>query len=78
MPNGLMVFVALSINDKRFGIGDEIGKNTFNSPHGLNLYFYDETAVKKEFGNYNIIEAKEINEPEENPNERHWMIVCRK
>lgn len=78
MPNGLMVFVALSINDKRYGIGNEIEKNTFNSPHGLNLYFYDEAAVKEEFGNYNIIEVKEINEPEENPNEKHWMIVCKK
>jgi SAM-dependent methyltransferase len=77
-PNGLMVFVALSITDKRFGIGDEIEKNTFHSPHGLNLYFYDKAAIKEEFGNYNIIEVKEINEPEEDPNERHWMIVCKK
>ncbi len=78
VPNGIMVFVALSANDKRFGVGDEVGKNTFHSTHGLNLYFYDEASVKEEFGDYNIIDLKEINEPEENPNERHWMIVCKK
>ena len=78
MPNGLMVFVALSINDKRYGIGDEIEKNTFHSPHGLKLYFYDKAAIKEEFRNYNIVEVKEINEPEDDPNERHWMVVCRK
>jgi len=78
MPNGIMVFVALSTNDERFGVGDEVRKNTFQSHNGLNLYFYDEASVKEEFGKYNIRELKEINEPEENPNERHWMIVCKK
>lgn len=78
IPNGLMVFVALSTNDRRFSEGNEVSKNTFHSPHGLDLYFYEEAAVKEEFGDYNIIELKEINEPEENPNERHWMIVCKK
>lgn len=76
--NGIMIFVALSINDKRFGLGEQLEKNTFHSPQGLNLYFYDEASIKDEFGNYNIVEAKEINEPEENPKERHWMIVCEK
>lgn len=76
--NGLMIFVALSINDERFGLGEELEKNTFHSPQGLNLYFYDEASIKDEFGNYNILEAEEINEPIENPNEKHWMIVCEK
>ena len=75
-PNGIMVFVALSVSDKRFGLGEEIDKNTFRSPQGLNLYFYDKASIKEDFGDYNIIEAKEINEPEENPDEKHWMIVC--
>lgn len=78
MPNGIMVFVALSINDTRFGVGEALKINTFHSPNGLNLYFYDEASVEEEFGKYNIIELKEINEPEENPNEIHWMIVCEK
>ncbi|WP_347375050.1 class I SAM-dependent methyltransferase [Aequorivita sp. Q41] len=77
-PNGLMVFIALSVNDKRFGMGKEIENNTFCSPQGLNLYFYDETAVCKEFGAYNLIEMTEINEPIENPNEKFWMVICKK
>lgn len=76
--SGIMVFVALSKNDKRFGLGEEIEKNTFLSPKGLNLYFYDKESVEDEFGAYNIVEAKEINEPEKNPDEKHWMIVCEK
>lgn len=77
-PNGLMVFVALSVNDKRFGVGKELEKNTFLSPHGLPLYFYDEASIKNEFGPYNILEAVEINEPEDHPKERFWMIICEK
>ena len=77
-PDGLMVFTALSIYDKRFGEGQEINKNTFQSPNGLALYFYDEVSVREEFGKYDILELSEINEPEVNPNERQWMIICRK
>lgn len=76
--NGIMIFVALSQNDKRFGLGEEIEKNTFLSQHGLNLFFYDEASLKEEFHKYRIIEAKEISEPEKNPTERHWMIICEK
>jgi SAM-dependent methyltransferase len=77
-PNGIMVFVALSVNDHRFGLGTELENNTFQSPEGLSLYFYDEKSVQEEFGSYNPLEIKEINEPEESPNEKHWMIVCEK
>ena len=73
-----MVFVALSTNDKRFGVGYEVAMNTFRSSHGLTLYFYDEATVKEEFGRYNITELDEVCEPQDNPNEKHWMIVCRK
>jgi len=77
-PNGIMVFVALSVRDERYGIGEAIGKNTFHTPSGLNLYFYDEAAIQEEFGKYTIEALKEINEPEVNPTERHWMVVCKK
>ncbi len=77
-PSGWMVFVALSVNDKRHGVGEKIAPNTFLSPHGLQLYFYTKAAIDEEFGNYGLLDAKEINEPKENPNERMWMVVCRK
>ena len=75
---GIMVFVGLSINDHRLGEGVEVEKNTYQSPNGLNLYFYDEASVKEEFGAYNITDLCEINEPTDQPNEKHWMVVCEK
>lgn len=77
-PNGIMIFVALSANDKRFGIGQELSRNTFQSPNGLNLYFYEKLDVEEEFAEFNIIDLKEIDEPLAHPTERHWMIICRK
>ncbi|QIE58047.1 class I SAM-dependent methyltransferase [Rasiella rasia] len=76
--NGVMIFVALSINDKRFGVGEKLEHNTFYSPQGLNLFFYDEVSIKEEFGDYNILKTIEINEPLKKPNEKHWMIICKK
>ncbi|MBR9923133.1 MAG: class I SAM-dependent methyltransferase [Bacteroidetes bacterium] len=78
VARGIMVFVALSANDKRFGVGEEIEKNTFHAPYGLNLHFYDKASVTAAFSDYNIIDLKEIKEPEENPTEIHWMVVCQK
>ena len=75
---GVMVFVALSTSDTRFGVGQEIEKNTFHSPQGLNLYFYDEKMIREAFGPYNILDVKEIGEPKANPTEIHWMVVCEK
>jgi SAM-dependent methyltransferase len=77
-PGGLMVFVAISTIDVRFGVGKEMEHNTYYSPNGLGLYFYNHTAIQEAFSNYNIIEAKEINEPEDNPTEKCWMVVCKK
>ncbi len=79
--NGLLVTVALSVNDHRYGMGNEIAQNTFMSPNGLSLYFYDEAAIKTEFMAYNIEQVEEITEPNKpntNPFEKMWMVVCRK
>ncbi|PHR47653.1 MAG: SAM-dependent methyltransferase [Fluviicola sp.] len=76
--NGIMIFVALSSNDKRFGVGQKVSKNTFKSPNGLNLYFYEKLDIEREFKEFNIIEIIEIDEPEESPTERHWMVICKK
>jgi SAM-dependent methyltransferase len=81
-PDGYMVFVTISKMDTRYGEGKEIAKDTFETRHGVQLFFYDADSVEKEFGNYGLIEAKEINEPAKNmankPLQRFLQIVCRK
>lgn len=77
-----MVFVAISKMDTKYGEGNEISKDTFETKHGVTLFFYDSDSVETEFGTYGLIEAEEINEPakkmENKPSQRFWQIVCRK
>lgn len=81
-PGGLMVFVAISTDDHAFGQGEEIGKNRFLTPHGVELFFFNFDAVNDEFGDYGLIESKIIMEPAKSikgkPGQKFWMIVCKK
>ena len=81
-PNGYMVFVAISKSDFQYGAGNEISKDTFETRHGVTLFFYDSDSIKKEFGKFGLIESKEINEPAMNvdnkPSRKFWQITCKK
>jgi SAM-dependent methyltransferase len=79
---GYMVFIAISKKDAKYGEGVEIVKNTFETPDGVRLFFYDLESVKSEFGNYGLIEAREITQPPNNKAheiiQRFWYITCKK
>lgn len=80
-PDGYMVFVALSKNTATYGEGIEISPDRFESRHGVKLFYYDHESVDREFEQYGLIEAKEINEPantESRPSQKFWQITCRK
>jgi len=81
-PNGYMVFVAISKTDAQYGDGNEISKDTFETRHGVTLFFYDSYSIKKEFGKYGLVEAIEIQEPAKNtgnkPARKFWQITCKK
>ncbi|QEN08186.1 class I SAM-dependent methyltransferase [Oceanispirochaeta crateris] len=80
--NGYMIFIALSSNDSRYGKGLEVKENTFQTKHGINLFFYNIPSIQEEFGKYGLVEFEEINEPtaskEGKPVEKFWQIVCKK
>ncbi|WP_339922029.1 class I SAM-dependent methyltransferase [uncultured Cyclobacterium sp.] len=80
--NGIMIFVAISTDDTAFGKGEEIGKNRFLTPHGVELFFYNQVSVNDEFGNYGLIDSMVIQEPAKNvtgkPGQKFWQIVCKK
>ena len=50
--------------------------------YGVTLFFYNAEAIEKEFGNYGLLEAKEIQEPakhsESKPAQIFWQITCKK
>ena len=81
-PGGLMIFVAVSTSSPNYGRGRMISNNCYETMPGVNLYFYDEDAVKKEFGNYGLSDYKEVEEPGRDQRVqnalRFWFIVCKK
>lgn len=81
-PGGYMVFVAISKNTATYGEGTALGKDRFETRHGVKLFYYDGDSVEAEFGAYGLLEAMEIDEPAKNvesrPSQRFWWVVCRK
>lgn len=81
-PGGIMVFVAISVNDPAYGQGERISENRYETKHGVQLYFYDAGAVQNEFGTYGLQGAVEMNEPAKQtgpkPPQRFWQISCTK
>lgn len=62
-PDGYMVFITLSKSDKRYGDGIKTSKDTFETKHGVRLFFYDTESVKEDFDQYGLTEITEIKEP---------------
>ncbi|MGH1432905.1 MAG: class I SAM-dependent methyltransferase [Lewinella sp.] len=81
-PGGYMVFVAISTHSAAYGEGKELSTDRFETKHGVQLFFYDQASVEREFGEYGLMEAKEISEPakivEGKPYQRFWQINCKK
>ena len=81
-PNGYMVFVTISKKDITYAKGEEIGKDRFQTKHGVNLFFYDPYSIKKEFGRNGLVDITEIEEPAKsmvNLNSRKfYKITCKK
>lgn len=81
-PGGYMVFITISKKDKRYGRGIEISTDTFETRHGIRLFFYDTESVKEDFGQYGLTEIMEIKEPEndreEKPMQYFLQIICQK
>ena len=79
---GIMVFISVSKSSKLYEHGKLISKDRFQIQNGLDVYFYDQDSISREFGKYGLIEYREIEEPVKHmPNEapmKFWMVICRK
>ncbi|MDR1182589.1 MAG: class I SAM-dependent methyltransferase [Bacteroidales bacterium] len=81
-PNGTMIFSFISKNDSMSGSGQELSKDWFKMPSGINLFFYDSDSIKQEFGNYGLIDFSCIDEPvKSTPNRppmKFTIVKCKK
>ncbi|THD17007.1 SAM-dependent methyltransferase [Anoxybacillus ayderensis] len=81
-PNGHMIFTTISKEAPMFGKGKQLGKNYFEIMEGLKMFFYDHDSIKREFGEYGLVEYSEVLEPHKNmenkPPFKFIMIRCQK
>ena len=61
--NGLMIFVVASTETSMFGTGKKLSNNRFKMSDGLNVYFYDNQSISREFSPYGLIYYEPIEEP---------------
>lgn len=82
LPNGYMVFVAVSKKASMFGNGRQLSKNRFEITKGLKVYFYDLESATEEFKDYGIIDIQEFDEPikhmDNEPPLKCMLITCKK
>ena len=57
--NGIISFQDLSVNDVRFGKGDEMEKNTFLKSDGIMLHFFGIEETRELFGDMIEVELYE-------------------
>lgn len=81
-PGGCMVFVAISTQTAAYGQGTALGENTFLTPHGVTIFYYDAAAVQREFGDFGLLSSTPIQEPAKSvgdkPIQKFWYITCMK
>ena len=79
--NGLMVFTAITKKASTYGVGSMVEKDQYRTKDGLDLFFYDEVSIQKEFESYGLIGFDKIYEPRmeiENSNIEFWKITGQK
>ncbi|WP_430509693.1 class I SAM-dependent methyltransferase [Gottfriedia solisilvae] len=81
-PDGYMIFTTISKDAPMFGKGKKLDEDYFEIMEGVKMFFYDIDSIKKEFGNYGLIESSEIVEPHKNmenkPPFKFMMVKCQK
>jgi len=70
------------IRQDKYEKGKELGKDYFEIMEGVKMFFYDSDSIKQEFGDYDLVEISEINEPhkdrENKPPIKFTIIKCKK
>jgi len=81
-PNGYMVFTTVSKKAPMFGKGIQLGEDYFEIMEGVKMFFYDSDSIKREFGEYGLIEFSEIDElnkkMDNHPPVKFINIKCKK
>ncbi|MBN9399448.1 MAG: class I SAM-dependent methyltransferase ['Candidatus Kapabacteria' thiocyanatum] len=70
---GYMVFTAITKRAHTYGQGTFLSDDRYEMFGGVKMYFYDEDAVRREFGRAGLLDIAEVHE-----SYPFYMIACRK
>jgi 2-polyprenyl-3-methyl-5-hydroxy-6-metoxy-1,4-benzoquinol methylase len=77
-----MIFTAISAHASMFGTGKYLSKNRYTIANGLNVFFYDQDSIKKEFGKFGLVSFETIDESikhmKDEPPLKCYYIVCKR
>jgi len=59
---GTLIITAITTKAPSYGMGTLIGPNRYEQHGGVQIFFYDEDIVRREFGEYGLVELREISE----------------
>ncbi|PIF46287.1 methyltransferase family protein [Chryseobacterium sp. 52] len=71
--NGLMFFTAITKQSPTFGQGRLIGKDRYEQFGGVNMFFYDENSIQKEFETCGLYQIDQVMD-----NYPFHLIQCKK
>lgn len=60
---GCMIFTVISKTASFYGEGIKLGDVWFERGPGLQMFYYDEASIQREFGTHGLVEFSAINEP---------------
>ncbi len=73
VPNGLMVFTAVTKDAPNYGKGKLISQDRYEFHEGAKIFHYDRDSVQAEFAPFGLVEIIDVNE-----NQPMFLIKCTK
>lgn len=62
-PGGPMVFTVIAKTWSRYGQGEKLGEDWYETHPGVPMFFYDETSLARELGPYGELAITKVEEP---------------
>lgn len=76
---GAMIFTVISKRATMYGQGTRLGDDWYEPFPGMRMYFYDAESVRRDFGDFGLVELSEIEEPLHNGASYPFInVVCAK
>ncbi len=79
---GWMIFTMVTKTSEMYGNGRLLSKDRFEISKGLNVFFFDEDAVRQEFGKFGLVSYSFIEEPVKHIKDTDPLkliyVLCRK